>query len=328
MDGRQASDSPSRDHEWSASQWESFLEGRFDFPIRVLYGRSRSAPVQARALRAPRRSKGRASSGPPIQGWELRLHRRFGSAPEEVRDALATWLRAGRRATKAGPILDAWIHREIASLPVPERKVSLSGAGEEHDLDALAKALFLGEFKDDFEPHGEAKRPRISWGRRTPSRSRRSLRLGSFEPTARIVRVHPALDQPGVPEWFVRFVLKHEILHAVIDTYRDSSGRWVHHGPKFRRREASWPEFEAALHWESNNLGRLIRSAREGTKMRVRPEDLVDPAPVPETDLAESPIGSPIEVPKEIPVEALMEAPVEAQQESRAASKSQLDLPF
>ncbi len=280
MEGRQPSDSPSRDHEWSASEWEVFLEGRFDFPIRVLYGRSRTAPVQARALRAPRRSQGKARTGPPIQGWELRLHRRFEAAPEDVRDALATWLRAGRRATKAGPILDEWIHREITSLPAPARRVSLSGVGEVHNLDALAETLFRTEFERDFEPNTELQRPRISWGRRTPSRSRRSLRLGSFEPTARIVRVHPALDQPAVPEWFVRFVLKHEILHAVIDTYRDASGRWVHHGPKFRRREASWPEYEAALHWEASNLGRLIRSAREGTKLRVRPEELIDPAPL------------------------------------------------
>lgn len=283
MDGKPTCDSPCRDQDWSAAQWEAFLEGRFDFPIRVIYGKSRSAPVQARALRARRRNQNRDSSTAPIQGWELRLHRRFGSAPERVRDALATWLRAGRRATKAGPILDEWIHREIASLPAPVRKVSLSGVGEAHDLDALAEALFKGEFRNDFEPRGKAKRPRVSWGRRTPSRSRRSLRLGSFEPTARIVRVHPALDQPAVPEWFVRFVLKHEILHAVIDTYRDASGRWVHHGPKFRRREASWPEYEAALHWEANNLGRLIRSAREGTKLRVRPEDLIDPAPPTQT---------------------------------------------
>lgn len=296
MDGRQQGDSPTRDHEWSAAQWAVFLEGRFEFPVRVIYGRSRTAPVQARALRAPRLQKGKARRGPSIQGWELRLHRRFQFAPEDVRNALATWLLAGRRATKAGPILDEWIHREITSLPAPERKVSLSGAGEVHDLDEMAEVLFRTEFRSDFEPTTDRQRPRITWGRRALSRSRRSLRLGSFEPTARIVRVHPALDQPAVPEWFVRFVLKHEILHAVIDTYRDASGRWVHHGPLFRRREESWPEYEAALHWESGNLGRLIRSAREGSKLRVRPEDLIDPAP---------PLV-----------------------EERAAQRSQLELPF
>ena len=67
-------------------------------------------------------------------------------------------------------------------------------------------------------------------------------------------------------------------LHAIIDTYRDASGRWVHHGPEFRRRESRWPEYDAAVRWERRNLARLIRSAREGTTLRVRAEDLAVPA--------------------------------------------------
>jgi hypothetical protein len=275
MDGSHSTD----ETKWSAAQWEAFLKGRFDFPIRVIYGRSRSAPVQARALRATTAAAHSRGGPRAIEGWELRLHHRFQSAPDNVRDALATWLRAGRRATKAGPILDAWIHIEIASLPPRNRHVTLDDGGEAHSLKDIAAPLFGTEFRDTFEPNGSIVRPRISWGRRAPSRSRRSLRLGSYEPTGRIVRVHPVLDQDGVPEWFVRFVLKHELLHAVIETYRDSSGRWVHHGPAFRRREASWPEYEAAVHWETRNLARLIRSAREGTKLRIRAEDLIDPDP-------------------------------------------------
>ena len=140
--------------------------------------------------------------------------------------------------------------------------------------DEASNALFDGEFSDDFAPTGDLVRPRFSWGRRARSRSRRSLRLGSFEPETRVVRVHPVLDQEAVPAWFVRFVLKHEILHAVIDTYRDGAGRWVHHGWEFRERESSWPEYKAALRWERRNLARLIRSAREGTTLRIRTEDV------------------------------------------------------
>ncbi|MEM9383262.1 MAG: hypothetical protein AAGB93_25185, partial [Planctomycetota bacterium] len=207
----------------------------------------------------------------------LRLHGAFADAPEDVRAALAKWLRVGRRARRAGPILDDWIHAEIASLPRAPRKIPLQTAGDVHDLEALSAPLFLEEFAADFGPRSDLERPRISWGRRVKSRSRRSLRLGSFEPESRVVRVHPVLDQEAVPAWFVRFVLKHEILHAVIDAYRDASGRWVHHGPEFRRRESSWAEHGPALAWERRNLARLIRSAREGTKLRVRAEDLVGP---------------------------------------------------
>ncbi|MEM6571023.1 MAG: hypothetical protein AAF957_21605 [Planctomycetota bacterium] len=252
---------------WSASDWAVFLTDRFGLPVRVHYGRSRTAPVQARAFQA----------APDVVGWELRLHRAFADAPEDVRSALASWLRVGRRARKAGPILDDWIHAEIASLPRAPRRLALETSGDVHDLEALSAPLFEGEFAADFAPESDLERPHISWGRRVKSRSRRSLRLGSFEPENRVVRVHPVLDQEAVPAWFVRFVLKHEILHAVIDAYRDASGRWVHHGPEFRRREASWVEHEPALLWERRNLARLIRSAREGTKLRVRADDLAGP---------------------------------------------------
>ncbi len=253
---------------WSADDWSEFLTQRFGTTVRVTYGRSRSAPVQARAFH-PR---------PGETGWDLRLHGKFSEAPATVREALAKWIRVGRRARRAGPILDDWIHEAIASLPARPRRLTLETTGNAHDLRALADALFEGEFAADFAPAAGLVRPRFSWGRRARSRSRRSLRLGSFEPENRVVRVHPVLDQEAVPEWFVGFVLKHEILHAVIDTYRNGAGQWVHHGWEFRERESSWPEYQAALRWERRNLPRLIRSAREGTTLRVRVEDVALPA--------------------------------------------------
>ncbi len=276
--------------DWSSKDWEGFLRERLDLDVRVTFGRSRSAPVQARS--APSRS----TSGTYV--WEIRLHAMFVSTPPEVREALVKWLRVGRRATKAGPVLDRWIHEQVTALPPKVRRINLSPRGDVHDLTALAAPLFAGEFAGEFDGDAafgagtgvtgdkKTERPGISWGRRTRSRSRRSLRLGSFEPESRVVRIHPVLDQEAVPAWFVTFVLKHEILHAIIDAYRDESGRWVHHGPEFRRREESWVEYEHAMAWERRNLARLIRSAREGTKLQVRAADLVWPgdpqAPLPE----------------------------------------------
>lgn len=253
-------------------EWSRWLTERLGAPVRVDFGRSRTAPVQARA--------GRDDRGGHV--WEIRLHGMFRRAPLDVREALVKWLRVGRRATRAGPVLDAWIHGELARHPAKARRLRLETGGEHHDLQRLSEALFESEFHRDFAPQGSAARPRISWGRRVASKSRRSLRLGSFEPESRVVRVHPVLDQAAVPDWFVVFVLKHELLHAAVDAYRDASGRWVHHGPEFRAREASWPEYEPAVAWERRNLARLIRSAREGTRLRPRPEELALPPGVAE----------------------------------------------
>ena len=234
------------------SPWLSAILGE---PVTVSYGRARTTPVVLR------RGRGRL---------ELRLHGFFRAAPDDVWSALAAWLRAGRRARAAGERLDAWIQSALQALPPAPRPSALELAGEAHDLGALSDHALATEFALDFTP--DRPPPAVTWGRRAPSRSRRSLRLGSFEPERQLVRVHPVLDQCGVPAWFVTYVLKHELLHAVHPPYRDAAGRWIHHGEEFREREATWPEYRDALRWEERNLPRLIRSAREGSRLRPRAE--------------------------------------------------------
>jgi hypothetical protein len=82
-------------------------------------------------------------------------------------------------------------------------------------------------------------------------------------------RIHPALDQAAVPDWFVRYVLFHEFLHAVHPPVRGRGGRWIRHGPELVRREERYPDLERALAWERDHIDRLIRSARTGKPMRT-----------------------------------------------------------
>ena len=101
-------------------------------------------------------------------------------------------------------------------------------------------------------------------GRRGKSRARRSLQLGCYVKDAHLVRIHAVLDQVAVPEWFVRFVLFHEILHAALP------GEKRPHGRAFRERERAHPDYPAAVAWQKKNLESLIRSARRGESIEVR----------------------------------------------------------
>ena len=156
----------------------------------------------------------------------------------------------------------------MAAQPASARRAVVARPrGETYDLEALAEGLLALEFASDFGE--ELARPALTWGRRGRSKTRRSLRLGSFEPATHLVRIHPVLDQPGVPEWFVRFIVFHELLHAVMPPYQDGSGRWVHHGAEFRARERSYPDHDRACAWEQLMLPKLIRSARTGVPLRI-----------------------------------------------------------
>lgn len=233
-------------------RWREFLELELDCEVRVVFTRARKTPIRIRPLRTSR-----------ARGLEVRMHAFFDAAPPEVQRAVASWIRSGERAPRACRVLDEWIEAGLERLPAqPLRASELESRGAHYDLEQLLDELLAADFRSDAVLH--ARRPAVTWGRRNGSRSRGSLRLGSYDPDVNRVRLHPVLDQPGVPEWFVRYVVFHECLHAIFPPRRDASGRWIHHGREFRARENAYADYPRVLAWEKRNLRALVRSARSG----------------------------------------------------------------
>jgi predicted metal-dependent hydrolase len=279
--------------EASPRSWQEFLSAELRCPVRVVYTRARRTPLQVRP--APRansptsirpaphfRASRAASASPGASGLEVRMHSMFVEAPPHVHEAVLRWIRSGRRAPKACAVLDRWIMESLERLPLEvPRDLALRPRGRRHDLEALTQDLLSRELAGEF-PDRE-KRPRLTWGRQGPSRTRHSLRLGSFDPEGRVVRIHPVLDQDAVPVWFVRYVLFHELLHAVLPPRLGQGSRWVHHGREFRRRERDYADYSRAIAWEKAHMSELIRSARRAEPMRT-----VEPART-EFDRCEAP---------------------------------------
>lgn len=69
--------------------------------------------------------------------------------------------------------------------------------------------------------------------------------------------MHSALDHPEVPEFFVRFIIFHEMLHAELKV-QDKRGRRCIHSREFRRREHAHPDFERAKKWEREFFRRRL----------------------------------------------------------------------
>jgi len=245
---------------FGARDWSAYLTAELKSPVEVHFSRARKTPVIL------------TSSG---RGSLVRMNAFFSEAPPDVRQALAAWLRSGRRAKRASRTLDAWIEERLALLLRDEpRAVSLRQVGEAHDLARLSEGLLETEFEGEFD---ERTWPRITWGRSGRSRSRHTLRLGSYDYLSRVVRIHTVLDQPAVPSWFVRYVLFHELLHAALPCHEPAAGRRVFHGPDFKRRESAYADTARARVWEREHLGALIHSAR--TKRRMR-KPVTDVRPV------------------------------------------------
>ncbi len=184
-----------------------------------------------------------------------RVHHMFLEAPHEVVTALAAFAGprrgAAARRREAGSRIDAFVKRNRARIAVP-RADRLLAQGRVHDLQAIFDRLNAVHFEDRIEA-------RIGWGPVRPGRRRRTVKTGVYVQDARIIRIHPTLDRPQVPEFYVAAVVFHEMLHQAVPA-REVNGRRVVHGAEFRRRERAYPDHGRARAWEAEHLSWLLSS--------------------------------------------------------------------
>ena len=100
---------------------------------------------------------------------------------------------------------------------------------------------------------------KVMWGRRRKHRPKEHFVFGSIQEEDRVIRINPALDQPFVPRWFLRYVLYHEMLHSVVPDETLAGGRRRVHTERFNRREREFPGYRRARRWEDENLARFLR---------------------------------------------------------------------
>lgn len=185
---------------------------------------------------------------PPL--LKIRAHHMFLDAPETVVKSIADY--AGRGKTSAGVELDDYIAAQQKSIrALPTKHTLLEPRGECFDLQELFERINEAHFEN-------LVKARIGWGRNTSKRRRKSIRLGVYDHKTREIRIHPALDRPDVPRFFVEFIVFHEMLHQLFPSVRDT-GRHVHHPRAFRERERSFPRYAAAMAWERQHLQELLR---------------------------------------------------------------------
>lgn len=187
--------------------------------------------------------------------FRVRLHHMFLMAPDHVLAALASWMKNPKRSI-AGQVVDSFIkdHQELIQART-RRITSLRPSGKYYNLQEIFDRLNEEEF-------GNKVNASITWGKKpSKRRRRRSIRFGSYSEHASLIRIHPALDSDRVPEFFVRYIVFHEMLHAFLGvSSADKKVRRIH-TREFRDRERLYADYEKALMWQNNseNLAFLLK---------------------------------------------------------------------
>jgi hypothetical protein len=235
-----AREAPRADRVAAAESLADAVATRLGEPVRLVVHDNRHTMVSFRRER---------------RAIQLRVHHLFLGCPPEVADALAGFVRPGRRdgRREASRRIDEWVrtHRERIA---PPRTSRLQARGRVHDLKAILDRLNAEHF-------GGSVQARIGWGRSGALPGRASIRTGVYLHAARAIRIHPALDREEVPAFYVEFVVFHEMLHQVVPP-AERGGRRSIHGREFRRRERSFPGQARAAAWERENVHLLLAPPR------------------------------------------------------------------
>jgi hypothetical protein len=123
------------------------------------------------------------------------------------------------------------------------RPLSTLAQGRHFDLHALFDRLNREYFA------GKLARPRIGWSKRSWRRQ-----FGCYDPGPNQIVLNRRMDQPGIPQIVVEYVLFHEMLHVKHPTRR-SGCTLISHSREFRAEEQRFVEFAMARKY----LDRLAR---------------------------------------------------------------------
>lgn len=170
----------------------------------------------------------------------VRLHRMFLDAGDDVITEIATFLTHRKGET---PLLRNFLKQNSHRIKkAPPRKTTVKTEGKYHNLDEIFHALNREYFNGGISSS-------ITWGVRNARYAVRKRTLGSYSRYMNIIRINPVLDKKNVPQYFMEFVVYHEMLHADMGA-NEKNGRRLVHSREFKGRERLFGQYDRAIAWE------------------------------------------------------------------------------
>ena len=176
----------------------------------------------------------------PVSGS---LHEGFLKAPDDIISSLSSYIQ-GKRVEEEK--LYNYMVRYLRTQAKETLSIQCSPKGTTYDLDSLYQDLNQKFF------HARLSLLTTWWKKRdvTPTTS---CTLGVFLDTLQLIKIHSLLDSPRVPQYVVENILYHEMLHAVVQHKRTTTGRIISHTREFRSLEKQYPHFDKAEQWLFQN---------------------------------------------------------------------------
>jgi hypothetical protein len=183
--------------------------------------------------------------------WEpghakVSLHRIFLNAPQNVMDALACYLK--RQDKIIAPTVKAFIEDKLKTIDYSKQidHKKLYSQGNVYNLQQFYNELNEEYFDNNLNLY-------ITWFGKPNRRGRTRVTFGLYHDSLRLIKVNRLLDSPSFPDYLVRYVVYHEMVHHVCPPYFDANGQHHIHTKEFKEREVLFRHFDLAQEWIKKN---------------------------------------------------------------------------
>lgn len=191
--------------------------------------------------------------------WEpdvtkVSLHRMFLDAPQNIMQALGCYLKGEHK--KIAPAIRGYIEEHFRHLDY-SRELDLSKLqtqGNIYNLREIYDRLNREYFNGQSDLH-------ITWYGQVKKKECDRLTFGLFRDPLRLIKINRMLDHSFFPDYFVGYVVYHEMLHSACPAYVDNKGLTHIHSDFFKEREKKYRFYPESKRWIRENRNHLFNGS-------------------------------------------------------------------
>lgn len=189
--------------------------------------------------------------------WEpdttkVSMHRIFLNAPKNVMEALACYI--SKEHKMMAPVVKAYIEEKLHTLDYSYQldPSKLYTHGNVYNLKSIYDQINSEYFHNQLNLS-------ITWFGKTKQQNKSRVTFGLYYDPLKLIKINRIMDSPSFPDYFISYVIYHEMLHHECPATVDAKGRSAVHNKEFRAREKEFKHFELAQRWVKEHQNTFFR---------------------------------------------------------------------
>lgn len=182
----------------------------------------------------------------------LSIHQMFKKASSGVIEALVDFIHNHKKRDSSA-LLQDYINKNLSTYRYDRTldQSKLVSLGQVYDLKLIYHKLNQEYFDNALDLQ-------ITWFGQAKRKKGCQMTYGLYVEPLKLIKIHRLLDRKVCPEFYVEYVIFHEMLHEVHKPYKGLSCTHIH-TPEFKAQEKQFKYFAQAMAWEKKSRHLFFR---------------------------------------------------------------------